>query len=30
MPYERDLPIVVARHFRPDLAVAWKRGKHYE
>jgi len=30
MPYERDVKIIVARHFRPDLAVAWKRGKHYE
>jgi hypothetical protein len=30
MPYERDMPIVIARHFRPDLAVAWKQGKHYE
>jgi hypothetical protein len=30
MPYERDLPIVIARHFRPDLAAAWKQGKHYE
>ena len=30
MPYERHLKLVIARHFRPDLAVAWKRGKHYE
>jgi hypothetical protein len=30
MPYERNLPIVIARHFRPDLAAAWKQGKHYE
>jgi 4-amino-4-deoxy-L-arabinose transferase-like glycosyltransferase len=30
MPYERDLPIVIARHFRPDLAAAWRQGKHYE
>ena len=30
MPYERDMPIVIARHFRPDLAAAWKQGKHYE
>jgi len=30
MPYEQDRRIVVARHFRPDLAVAWQRGKHYE
>jgi hypothetical protein len=30
MPYERGMPIVIARHFRPDLGVAWKRGKHYE
>ena len=30
MPYERDLPIVIARDFRPDLAVAWKQGKHYQ
>lgn len=29
MPYERDLPIVVARGFRPDLAAAWKQGKNY-
>ena len=30
MPYERNQQIIVARHFRPDLEVAWKRGKHYE
>ena len=30
MPYERELPIVIGRHFRPDLATAWKQGKHYE
>ena len=30
MPYERHQSIIVARHFRPDLEVAWKRGKHYE
>ncbi len=30
MPYERDMPIVIARHFRPDLAAAWKQGKHYQ
>jgi len=29
MPYERGLPIVVARGFRPDLATAWKQGKNY-
>jgi 4-amino-4-deoxy-L-arabinose transferase-like glycosyltransferase len=29
MPYERDLPIVIARGFRPDLAAAWKEGKNY-
>jgi hypothetical protein len=29
MPYERDLPIVVAHGFRPDLAAAWKQGKNY-
>jgi hypothetical protein len=30
MPYERNLPIVIARGFRPDLVAAWKQGKHYE
>jgi hypothetical protein len=30
MPYERHALIIVARHFRPDLGLAWKRGKHYE
>ena len=30
MPYERDMPIVIARHFHPDLAAAWKQGKHYQ
>jgi len=29
MPYERDLPIVVGRRFRPDLEAAWKHGKNY-
>ena len=30
MPYERHQRIIIARRFRPDLEVAWKRGKHYE
>lgn len=30
MPYERDLPIVVARGFRPDFAKAWIRGRHFQ
>jgi hypothetical protein len=30
MPYERHQRIIVARRFRPDLEVAWKRGKHFE
>ena len=30
MPYERHQRIIVARGFRPDLEVAWKRGKHFE
>lgn len=30
MPYERDLPILVARRFRPDLATAWRQGRHYQ
>ena len=29
MPYEQDLPIVVARGFRPDLRTAWVQGKKY-
>jgi hypothetical protein len=30
MPYEQDLPILVARGFHADLAAAWKQGKHYQ
>jgi hypothetical protein len=30
MPYEQDLPILVARGFHADFAAAWKRGKHYQ
>jgi hypothetical protein len=30
MPYEQDLPILVARGFHADLAAAWKAGKHYQ
>lgn len=30
MPYEQDLPIVVARDFRPDLRAAWAAGRHYQ
>ena len=29
MPYERDLPITIARGFRPDFKTAWVRGKHW-
>ena len=30
MPYEQDLPILIARGFHADLATAWKQGKHYQ
>ena len=30
MPYERDLPILVARGFQPDFRAAWARGKHFQ
>jgi hypothetical protein len=30
MPYERDLPILVARGFRPDFRTAWAGGKHFQ
>ncbi|HTR97503.1 MAG TPA: glycosyltransferase family 39 protein [Candidatus Acidoferrales bacterium] len=30
MPYEQDLPILVARGFKADLAVAWAQGRHYQ
>jgi 4-amino-4-deoxy-L-arabinose transferase-like glycosyltransferase len=30
MPYENDQPILIARHFKPDLAKAWAQGKHYD
>jgi hypothetical protein len=30
MPYERDLPILVARGFHGDLTKAWAQGKHFE
>ena len=30
MPYEQDLPILIARGFHADLAAAWKQGKHYQ
>ena len=30
MPYEQDLPILVARGFHADFAAAWKQGKHYQ
>ena len=30
MPYEQDLPILIARGFRGDVASAWARGKHYD
>ncbi len=29
MPYEQDLPVLVARGFHADLAAAWKQGKQY-
>ena len=30
MPYEQDLPILIARGFHADLAAAWKQGKHFQ
>src|SRR5215468_145331 len=30
MPYERDLPILIARGFHADLKAAWAQGKHFE
>lgn len=30
MPYERHLPIMIARGFHADLAAAWAGGKHFE
>jgi hypothetical protein len=30
MPYERDLPIFVARGLRRPLAEVWPRVKHYD
>jgi hypothetical protein len=30
MPYERHLPILVARGFVPDFRGAWVRGKHFQ
>jgi hypothetical protein len=30
MPYEQQLPILVVRHFHPDLRAAWAKGKHYQ
>ena len=30
MPYEQDMPIIIARGFRSDLATARPAGKHYE
>jgi hypothetical protein len=30
MPYERDLPILVARGFRLDFRTAWAGGKHFQ
>ena len=30
MPYEQDLPILIARGFHGDLAAAWKQGRHYQ
>jgi hypothetical protein len=30
MPYERNLPILIARGFHADLAKAWAEGKHFE
>jgi hypothetical protein len=29
MPYEQDLPILIARGFHADLAAAWKQGKNF-
>jgi len=30
MPYEQELPILIARGFNADLARAWRQGKHYQ
>ena len=30
MPYERNLPILIARGFHADLAKAWAGGKHFQ
>lgn len=32
MPYERDLPILIVRGFKPgiDLMTAWRAGRHYQ
>lgn len=30
MPYEQDLPILVARGYRGDVPTAWARGKHFD
>jgi hypothetical protein len=30
MPYEQDLPILIARHFHADLTRAWAEGKKFE
>jgi dolichyl-phosphate-mannose-protein mannosyltransferase len=30
MPYEQDLPILIARGFHADLKKAWAEGKHFE
>ncbi|MBI3540435.1 MAG: glycosyltransferase family 39 protein [Candidatus Eisenbacteria bacterium] len=30
MPYEQNLPILIARGFTADLAAAWRQGKHYQ
>jgi len=30
MPYEQDMPIVIARHFHADLQAAWKEGRHFQ
>jgi hypothetical protein len=30
MPYERNLPIILAHGFHADLAKAWVQGKHFQ
>jgi len=30
MPYEQNLPILIARGFTPDFAAAWAQGKQYQ